>query len=96
MKVSKILDVDVVFALFFIGLLIAGSCSIHKNENICKQAMHLRGEVISIIPHGKSRTVTLKTHVGTIQVFDVPYEQPITTELPACKNKKGEWVWVMP
>ena len=96
MKRSRWLDEDIVLYGILIIFVLVISCSIHRNENICKGATHLRGEVVSIIPHSKSRTVTLKTHVGTIQVFDVPYEQPITTELPACKNKKGEWVWVMP
>ena len=96
MKVSKYLDIDVVFAILFIALMISWSCSSHKNENICKGATHLRGDVVSIIPHGKYRTVTLETATGKIRIFDVPYDQPITTELPACKNKNGDWVWVMP
>ena len=96
MRPSKWIDTELVVFIVLSIIVIAVSCSSHKNENICKQATHLRGEVISVIPHGKYRTVTLQTDTGRIQVYNVPYEQPITTELPACKNKKGEWTWVMP
>jgi hypothetical protein len=96
MRLNKWIDTDLLVYTAIAIIVIVVSCSSHKNENICKQATKLRGEVVSIIPHGKYRTVTLETITGRIVVYDVPYEQPITTELPACKNKHGEWTWVMP